>query len=68
MTLSIATLLVHDDTTPEGARAALRAALARPEAERQALLIDAARILFFEGGVDCDDARELVGLPAAEAR
>ena len=68
MTLSIATLLVHDETTPEAARVALRAALARPEAERQPLLTAAAHVLFREGGVDCADARELVGPPPFDMR
>jgi hypothetical protein len=66
MPLSIAPLLIHSAATPEAARVALRAAFARPSSERQPFLATAASALYRELGLDCDDARELVGLPPSE--
>ena len=62
MSLSIATLLIHNADVPPTARAALHAAQHEPPASRPALLVTAARILHHEVGVDCADALELVGL------
>ena len=62
MALSVASLLLHSDSTPEGAKTALRDAFARPEEERSTLLQAAARILYREASLDCSDALELVGL------
>ena len=63
MSLSMAPLLMHSAQVPESARAALRAAYDVPPELRRAGLESAARILHWEGGVGCSDARELVGLP-----
>jgi hypothetical protein len=62
MALSVAPLLLHSDSIPEGARLALRDAFARPEDERPALLANVARILYREADLDCSDALELLGL------
>jgi hypothetical protein len=62
MALSVAPLLIHNESIPEGARLALRDAFLRPEEERPALLQAAARILYREASLDCSDALELVGL------
>jgi hypothetical protein len=62
MALSVASLLIHSDSIPEGARLALADAFARPEQDRPALLKAAARILYKEAELDCNDALELVGL------
>jgi hypothetical protein len=64
MSISFAALLVHSDEVPDGARRVLRDALAAPAEARQPLLEAAAQILYREVGLDCADARELVGLPA----
>lgn len=64
MSISIATLLVHDDGVPAAARAAIRDALGSPVPVRERLLEAAARILHRETDVNCADARELVGLAA----
>ncbi|MEO8553519.1 MAG: hypothetical protein ABI678_26275 [Kofleriaceae bacterium] len=62
MALSVAPLLLHSDSIPEGARLALRDAFARPEDERPALLANVARILYREADLECSDALELLGL------
>lgn len=62
MSFSITRLLLHGDHLPASARRALRAAEAAPAAERAPHLELAARILTREVGLDCGDARELVGL------
>ena len=61
---SIAPLLVHDAGVPVGARSAIQEAMAAPASSgaRDALLAQAARILYREGSVECADALELVGL------
>jgi hypothetical protein len=63
MSLSVASLLLHDDDVPAAVRAALRDAYAAPEEQRTPLLELAARALYREAELECDDARELVGLP-----
>jgi predicted Zn-ribbon and HTH transcriptional regulator len=65
MSLSLAPLLIESDDVPLMARRALRMAQRSPEDERATHLETAARSLYREGGLDCDDARELVGLSAA---
>lgn len=63
MRFSMAPLLIHSDAVPPEARNALQAAsLAAPE-RRDAQLESAARVLYRETGLDCGEARELVGLP-----
>ncbi len=64
MSISIASLLIHDDGVPASVRSAIRDALGSPEDSREPLLEAAARILYRETAVDCADARELVGLSA----
>lgn len=65
MGFSIAPLLIHSDAVPAKARDALRAANLAPAAERRPQLESAARVLYQEAGLDCGDARELVGLHSA---
>jgi hypothetical protein len=65
MTFSVAPLLLHSDSVPLGARRALWAATEAPPDERVQHLVAAARVLHRELGLDCADARELVGLSAA---
>ena len=60
--LRIAQLLLHSDDVPPAARAALSTALEGPQTERCDNLVQAARILHRDVGLDCADARELVGL------
>jgi hypothetical protein len=62
MSLSLLPLLIFEPDLPEAARAALIEASHAPVAERDAHLEAAARVLFREAQLDCDDARELVGL------
>lgn len=63
MSFSVAPLLIHSEIVPPAARAALRAAQHRSSTERSGYLQSAARILHHELALECDDARELVGLP-----
>jgi hypothetical protein len=66
MSFSLALLLIHSaHDIPSDARLALRAALDAPAEQRQEHLTRAAKILYATTGVDCADARELVGLPNA---
>jgi hypothetical protein len=60
--LHIAELLIHSHDVPPAARMALTSALAAPVETRRASLIEAARILHEDSGLDCADACELVGL------
>jgi hypothetical protein len=62
MSLSIATLLLHEADVPATAVAALRKAKAAPAEMRRAYLEAAAQALYRDAHLDCDDARELVGL------
>lgn len=62
MSFSMATLLIHGFGVPEAAKKALVAAQATPPEHRRAYLASAARSLYVEAGLDCADARELVGL------
>lgn len=61
-TFSMASLLAYDDLVPTRVREALRAASSAPADEKEASLTSAARLLYRETGVDCADARELLGL------
>jgi hypothetical protein len=66
MSFSMASLLVHSEHIPAAAREALRAAQDGARERRVELLESAARILHREIGVECPDARELVGLRPGE--
>jgi hypothetical protein len=65
MSFSVAPLLLDSESVPLGARRALRSAHEAPPHERARHLETAARVLHHELGLDCIDALELVGLPAA---
>lgn len=62
MSLSLVSLLIHEQDVPAAARAALREASIAPARQRHALLEAAARALYREADLDCADARQLVGL------
>jgi hypothetical protein len=62
MSLSMLPLLLHEDDVPASARASLREASVAPASTRRAHLEAAALALYREAHLDCDDARELVGL------
>ena len=64
MSFSVARLLIDSESTPPGARRALRTAFEAPPDERRPHLETAARVLHRELDLDCRDARELVGLAA----
>jgi hypothetical protein len=64
--LRIAELLIHNDDVPAAARQALASASTGPETARFDNLVEAARILHRDIGLDCEDARELVGLDATD--
>ena len=61
--LSMTPLLIASNDVPAAARRALRAARDASPADRSSHLETAARSLFHDLGLDCDDARTLVGLP-----
>jgi hypothetical protein len=60
--LQISNLLLHSHDIPGSARTALSNALHGPAERRCENLVEAAVILHREVGLDCSDARELVGL------
>jgi hypothetical protein len=62
MSFTMAPLLMHSDQVPAEARDALKAAYEGPPEQRDAMLESAARILYAETELECDDALELVGL------
>jgi hypothetical protein len=62
MTFSLLPLLVHEDDVPLTARAALRRANDAPAKARRVYLELAALSLTRDANLDCEDARELVGL------
>lgn len=66
MSLSLLSLLIHDGDVPASARDALIAASTADADERRSHLEAAARSLYRDAQLDCPDARELVGLSAAE--
>lgn len=59
----MASLLIHFEHVPAGARRALKAAAGAPAEQRRPMLESAARILHRETGLACDDVCELIGLP-----
>ena len=60
--LNMAELLIHSDDVPLAARVALASATSGPAERRVDNLLQAARILATDTGIDCEDACELVGL------
>lgn len=64
----MAELLIHSHDVPMAARAALTSALTSPLETRRASLLEAARILHEDSGLDCADACELVGLSDCECQ
>jgi hypothetical protein len=62
MSLSMLPLLIHSEQVPAKARDAIRAAYEAPPQHRDARLESAARVLHHATGLECSDARELVGL------
>jgi hypothetical protein len=62
MAFSLAPLLIHSEAVPPKAREALRYASAAPLEHRKTALASAARVLYAETVLDCDDAMEIVGL------
>jgi hypothetical protein len=61
---SLAPLLIHNESVPEAAREALRAASIAPPEKRAVELERAAFVLYEETDLECRDVRELVGLGA----
>ena len=55
-------LLLVEEDVPATARLALRKANLAPADQRNAFLREAATALYRDAHLDCDDARELVGL------
>lgn len=62
MRLSVAPLLMHNEAVPTQARTALRKAFSGPPEARATHLKTAARALYLETDLDCQDVREIVGL------
>jgi hypothetical protein len=62
MTFSLLPLLLHEVDVPATARVALRRATLAPAEQRRVYLELAARSLTRDADLDCEDARELVGL------
>ena len=62
MSLSMVPLLIQSNDVPAAARRALLDARDAPPEGRARLLEMAARTLYDDLGLDCDDARALVGL------
>jgi hypothetical protein len=62
--MNLAPLLLASDDVPLEARRALWEAQRLPAEEREPLLEVAARSLYRDVGLNCADARELVGLSA----
>lgn len=62
MSLSMLSLLIYEEDVPFTARAALRKAAELSDATRRQHLELAARSLYRDAHLDCEDARELVGL------
>jgi hypothetical protein len=62
MSLSMVPLLIQSNDVPAAARRALRDAREAPPEDRSLHLETAARSLYDDLGLDCDDARALVGL------
>jgi hypothetical protein len=62
MAFSLAPLLIHSESVPLKAREALRLASVAPVEHRRSALASAARVLYSEAALDCEDALEIVGL------
>jgi hypothetical protein len=62
MRFSVAPLLIHSDAVPAEARDALLAASDASLEDKTRALELAARVIYHETDLDCQDARELVGL------
>lgn len=62
MAFSLAPLLVHSEAIPAKAREALRYATSAPAEHRKLALAKAARVIYAETALDCDEAMEIVGL------
>ena len=60
--LQMTELLIHSTDVPLAARVALTHAASGAAADRVGYLVEAARILHQDTGIDCEDACELVGL------
>lgn len=65
--MSMAPILMFSDHVPASAREVLREASSAEPASRDALLSQAAKILYAETGLPCEDVLELVGLHDAES-
>lgn len=64
--IDTASLLLHSADVPALAKAELLAARSGPASERDAHLRSAALALMGAAPLACDEARELVGLPAGQ--
>jgi hypothetical protein len=64
MSYSMTSFLVHNEGVPTEAREALKSASAAPPERRHALLLSAARVIHGQTDLECEDVRELIGLPA----
>ena len=62
MGFTMASLLMNSDSVPREAREALRKAWLGPQEHRAAQLESAARVLYRDTELDCEEARDLVGL------
>jgi hypothetical protein len=62
MRFSMAPVLIYSESVPPAARSALKSAYEASPGDRRERLESAARILYAETDLDCQDARELVGL------
>jgi hypothetical protein len=63
MSISMTSLLVHEDSLSREARDAIVDARESAPPERDAKLESAARLLHSETGLECRDVRELLDLP-----
>jgi hypothetical protein len=66
MALQMTPLLIHSDSVPRAARAALEAAWAAPPERREEALYEAARELRAATDLECDEVRDLMDLPPCE--
>ena len=62
MEFSLAALLIHSDSVPTEARDAIRVAHDKPLEDRAEALESAARLLYRDTDLDCDETRDLLGL------
>jgi ferric-dicitrate binding protein FerR (iron transport regulator) len=66
MAFSITRLLLHSSAVPPEARDALKSAMETEPEHRAVWLERALRLLHAGTDIDCDDARELVGIAQCE--